>query len=359
MPSELLADRFALERVLGEGGYGVVYSARNVATGQRVAVKVLHPRHVAADDRELARRFEREAERASGLRHPNTVRVFDHGRTDDGARFIVMELLEGEDLGQRLLRAGALPESEAVAVLGCVLRALAEAHEAGLVHRDIKPDNIFLARVGLDADIVKVLDFGLAKLTHGGVSALTQTGVIVGTPAYLSPEQCYGQEVDRRSDLYALGCVAYHMLAGQPPFVAEDTIGYLLQHSQIAPRDVRLAAGPDAAISDGLARWVHRLLKKRPEARFRSAAEALEALEQATRAAAPSWAGPTPTEAAYVPAGMVAVQPPRARRRWPWLAALGGAAGAAALWAATATAPRPVAAVEGAAVSRLGALPPG
>ncbi len=275
---EVIADRYRVDGLLGAGGYGAVYRATHLKMGNSLAIKLLHATHTG--DGAVVARFEQEARRSSQLRHPNTIRVFDFGRANTGELYIAMEFLSGSALGD-VLHEGPLNAKRVVHIGRQVLSALTEAHGQGLIHRDLKPDNVFLTQIGADSDFVKVLDFGIAKTVNQNTAGITQTGMIVGTPSYMSPEQCMGKTIDARSDLYSVGCILYAMLTGRPPFYAEDPIGYLYQHVHEAPVDVREAAGSSNPVPAGLAKLVHKLLSKEPSDRFATAAQALAALETA------------------------------------------------------------------------------
>ena len=215
-PGTAVSAKLTLVRLLGEGAMGSVWVADSVGSPRPVAVKFL----AARPSRDALARFQREASAASKLESPNVVRIFDHGATEDGTPYIVMELLEGETLGERLTRVGRLGLDDVAAIVRQIATALDAAHRLGIVHRDIKPDNIFIVGAD-DFPLVKLLDFGMAKQTDGTdpTSELTAMGVAVGTPEYMSPEQVLGgRDVDHRSDLWALGVVAYRALAGVPPF---------------------------------------------------------------------------------------------------------------------------------------------
>ncbi|HEV2258537.1 MAG TPA: protein kinase [Streptosporangiaceae bacterium] len=257
----MLGGRYLLAGVLGAGGMATVWRARDEVLGREVAVKVLSPQY-AADPGFLAR-FEREARHAAAVSHPRLVTVFDSG-IDGGTPFLVMELVTGRTLRQVLDEAGALPAGQAVAVAAAVCEGLEAAHAAGLVHRDITPANIMLA-----GGEVKVLDFGIARA--GGTAAGTATGTVLGTAAYLSPEQAAGYPAGPASDLYALGCVLFEMLAGVPPFTAESQVG-------IAYRQVHDDPGVPSARRPGLPASLDqitaRLLAKDPADRPASAAAA-------------------------------------------------------------------------------------
>jgi serine/threonine-protein kinase len=186
--------------------------------------------------RDLVARFEREAKATAGLRSPHTVQLYDFGRSDDGAFYYVMELLDGFTLDRLVERYGPLPPERVVHVLRQACRSLAEAHAAGLVHRDVKPGNVFLCRYGGEADFVKVVDFGLVKdVSASGGTNLTQTGLIAGTPAFMPPEMALGKEVDGRADLYALGCVGYFLLTGLPVFDRKTALETLHDHTSTLP----------------------------------------------------------------------------------------------------------------------------
>jgi len=257
----MLGGRYVLAEVLGTGGMATVWRAHDQVLGREVAAKVLSPAY-AADPGFLAR-FEREARHAAAVSHPRLVTVFDSG-IDHGTPFLVMELVAGRTLRQVLDEAGALPAGQAVAVAAAVCEGLDAAHAAGLVHRDITPANIMLA-----GGEVKILDFGIARAD--GTKAGTATGTVLGTAAYLSPEQAAGQPAGPRSDLYALGCVLFEMLTGGPPFTADSQVA-------VAYRQVHDDPGPPSARRPGLpaslVQITARLLAKDPADRPTSAAAA-------------------------------------------------------------------------------------
>jgi serine/threonine-protein kinase len=220
--------RYRLKRRLAAGGMGDVWLAYHPGLKRDVAVKILRP-----DERERSgmalKRFEREVRATAELVHPNTVRVFDYGTTEDGLWYYVMELLQGETLAEHVARIGPLPPARAVHILGQAARALAEAHEHGIVHRDVKPENIFLTSLGGEHDFVKVIDFGIAKVSATD-GKMTETGSLLGTPAYMPPEMGMGLSADARSDVYALGAVLYFLLCGRPPFEAENAGALIFAH---------------------------------------------------------------------------------------------------------------------------------
>jgi len=216
--------RYEVTRVIGEGGMGVVYEAYDRQVDRNVAIKLVRSESLA--DRKFITRFRREMEVTTQLRHPSTIRVFEHGETETGRPYMVMELLQGESLAD-LMERGRVPEKQALQYARQIAESLSEAHEHGIFHRDLKPDNIFVETVGV-SKVVKVLDFGIA----GGLDAsrLTQAGEVFGTPQYMSPEQCNGQALDHRTDIYSLGCILYEMLEGKPPFSAESPMATMLKH---------------------------------------------------------------------------------------------------------------------------------
>ncbi len=214
-----LDGRYELTAHLATGGMGAVFRARHVHLRKDVAVKVLRPDLTTSPD--IVERFRREAEIASALEHDNIVRVTDFGRTPEGYLFLVMELLAGESLFDRLRREGCLSPEEAVPILWQVCAGLQAAHALGVVHRDLKPENVFLARTPSGREVAKVLDFGIAKIADPASESSTQAGIVVGTPEYLSPEQAMGAAVDARADVYAVGLIAWRTLAGRHPFKAD------------------------------------------------------------------------------------------------------------------------------------------
>jgi serine/threonine-protein kinase len=266
---------------LGRGGMGIVYAGVHPILGRKVAIKILS-HHMAQRD-EASARFLQEARAASALRHPNIVDVFAFGQLPDGRYYQVMELLEGESLRSLLDRTGAVPPAWARTIIGGVLAGLSAAHRKGVVHRDIKPDNIFICTPIGDADLspadVKILDFGVAKHdTGGGMSIKTRTGTTLGTPAYMSPEQCRGMAtVDARTDIYAAGVLLFEMLAGRTPFQSESAFDVMAM--QIHARLPSLAKVTGRA--ETLEPVIVKALEKRPEERFETASEMLAAIASA------------------------------------------------------------------------------
>ncbi|WP_032772749.1 protein kinase domain-containing protein [Streptomyces sp. NRRL F-2202] len=259
--------RYRMTHRLGRGGMAEVYAAEDVRLGRTVAVKLL--RSDLAEDPVSKARFTREAQSVAGLNHHAIVAVYDSGEDVVGGQtvpYIVMELVEGRTIRDLLLTAEAPPPEQALIIVSGVLEALAYSHQHGIVHRDIKPANVIIT----DSGAVKVMDFGIARALHGAQSTMTQTGMVMGTPQYLSPEQALGKAVDHRSDLYATGCLLYELLALRPPFTGETPLSVVYQHVQdipVPPSEVLGAVPPEL---DGM---VMRSLAKDPDDRFQSAEE--------------------------------------------------------------------------------------
>jgi serine/threonine protein kinase len=274
-PGEVLADRYRIVDRLGRGGMGEVYLATHVAIGRQVAIKIL--RADAQENPEMARRFLQEARTSSQLRHPNIVDITDFGHNDRGAPFFVMELLEGEDLKSLVKRERTLPWPRVCAIATQICAALSAAHASGVVHRDMKPDNVYLLRHG-DYEHVKVLDFGIAKVLSGQEAGeATRTGVLLGTPHYMSPEQASDDPLDGRSDIYAMGVLLYRMVAGQLPFRGPSFMKVLGQQIHEPPPPPSLFA-PPGTLSDEAEAIILKCLAKRREDRYQSADELAAAL---------------------------------------------------------------------------------
>ncbi|HZM26160.1 MAG TPA: serine/threonine-protein kinase, partial [Gemmatimonadales bacterium] len=306
-----LADRYRIERELGAGGMATVYLAEDLKHRRRVAIKVLRP---GISEALAAERFLREVEIAAGLTHSHILPVYDSGQAD-GLLYYVMPYVAGESLRQKMTREGALPVPEAARLLHEVADALGKAHRAGIVHRDVKPENILLS----DGHAL-VADFGVAKAVSeaGSKGNLTSAGMAVGTPAYMSPEQAAGDpHVDHRADLYALGVVAYEMLTGQPPFTGGTPQQILAAQVTTPPPPI---LGHRAGLPPSLADLVMRLLAKHPADRPQSAEQLFPTLEAATTPSGVTAALPSlPSE------------PARRSRRWKTLAVVGVLVVAAAL----------------------------
>ncbi len=316
MIGELIGGRYEVEDLVGTGGMSSVYRARDRVLERRVALKILHE-HFTSDP-EYVERFRREARAIARLNHPNIVTVIDRGELDSH-QFIVFEHVPGENLKDVVRRRGPLPVDEALALTGQIARGLAFAHEHGVVHRDVKPQNVLLDENGA----AKVTDFGIARSIEPG-DGLTESGTLLGTSEYISPEQASGRRVDARSDQYSLGVVLYELLTGEPPYSGDNFMAIAMKHLRDPVPRVR-DRRPDVPAS--VEAIVSRAMAKRPEERFPSTEEMLAALEAATKA------DPTLAEGAtgVIPRGARA---PRARRRplWPlWAALIVVAAGALAL----------------------------
>jgi eukaryotic-like serine/threonine-protein kinase len=269
---DVVDGRYRLEKPLGEGASGTVWLARDERRDIDVALKILRPKLAATKD--MLERFVREADLSERMLSPHIVRGLARGTTADGAPYIAYELLEGEDVGARLGRVGRMSLDEARAVIVHTCRALARAHAIGVLHRDIKPDNLFVTKTDGRA-LVKVLDFGVAEL----VRSADRDGPLVGTLEYLAPEVVLGERAaSARSDLYSVGVVAYRCLAGEPPFRADNMGQLVLAHAKTTPRPLREIDKRTPADVDA---WLARALARDPDARFETAREMAETLERA------------------------------------------------------------------------------
>ncbi len=275
-PVASVAGRYTIISKIGQGGWGGVYRAYQHSTKREVALKVL--RQDVAHDEQVRRRFHREAEAVSRLKHPNTVTIYDFGETPDGLLFLAMEYIEGQSLDAVIREEGPLAPQRAVRIARQIALSLAEAHEKGIVHRDLKPHNIMLTRVDDGEDFVKVLDFGVAKLVSID-STLTSTGSTFGTPEYMSPEQVQSKDIDHRSDLYALGVILFEMLSGAPPFSGKSAVTVAIHHIRKRPPALRAPGG----LPRPLASLVRRLLSKKTSDRPESARVVAAELERISR----------------------------------------------------------------------------
>jgi serine/threonine-protein kinase len=327
----VLAERYKIEALLGQGGMGTVYRAEHIHMRRLVALKVLHPEIAALE--EFAARFEREAVAAGRIEHRNVAKATDFGRLDDGSFYLVIEYVKGASL-RELLRKGPLAPATALEIARQIAEALHAAHQAGVVHRDLKPDNVMIAERDTHGCWVKVLDFGVAKLAideASGGSPITRFGAIIGTPEYMSPEQAGGGAVDHRADLYALGVILYEMLGGQPPFSGDDRVVVLSKHF-VEPPPPLPASVPEKASAIALA-----LLEKEVDARIQSAAEVIERIAEARSELGPA-AVTSPLEPPAVADMMLAETASSAmpaRRRLPRavvFAAVAGVAGLSLFW---------------------------
>jgi serine/threonine-protein kinase len=282
VPGAMVAGKYRVDALIGEGGMGSVWSATHLGLGQSVAIKFVSREFVRSA--EAVRRFDAEAKAAAQLRSRHVVQVFDTGTLEDGTPYIAMELLHGETLQTRVHRAGPIPLSEAVNILSQCCKALGRAHGAGIIHRDIKPDNIFLAQSqDDDTYLVKILDFGVAKMgtnpNDQGAQGATRTGAVLGTPLYMSPEQARGlKTIDHRTDLYSLGLVAYTMFTGNLAFSSES-FGDLLLQICTAPLPSLCAAAQ--WLPPTMEAWFQRACARDPQDRYASAQEFADALRTA------------------------------------------------------------------------------
>ena len=269
---QVVADRYHVVKKLGEGGMGQVYLAEHVKMGRRSAIKVMNP--VMVHDPDAVARFNREASNASRITHPNVCAIYDFGETPDGLIYLAMEFIEGEPLTDLLEREGALPVPRATAIFLQTADALQAAHDLGIVHRDLKPDNIMLSRKKGGGDTVKVVDFGIAKAVGGDQAGqkVTKTGLVVGTPEFMSPEQLSGDTLDGRSDLYSLALVFYRMLIGKLPFEATSVQETMIK--RLTDEPITLAeARPDLSFPAGLQPVLDTALARTPMERYQSVAK--------------------------------------------------------------------------------------
>src|SRR5277367_1663435 len=301
MIGQVLGGKYTVVRLIGEGGMGAVYEGeQQLGTAKRkVAVKTLHP-HLSRDPK-IKARFEREVGTIAELEHPNTIQVYDFGTTPEGILYIVIEFLHGKSLADQLEKQGAMAPERVVNILEQVCGSLEEAHGRGIVHRDLKPDNVVLVERAGRKDFVKVLDFGIAKRSKEedkDEQKLTQQGMVLGTPPYMSPEQFTGKPIDSRSDIYSLAVMAYEMLTGTLPFRAETAWEWATQHMTAAPIPIEsLAEGMRAPESMRAA--IRKALAKNPDDRFQTVSDFEAAFSGGAIAAA---MGPAGTGTAAVPA---------------------------------------------------------
>src|SRR5215813_11991678 len=309
LEGRVIAGNFRIERLLGRGAMGQVYLAEQISLAKKVAIKVLH-RHLQGDEA-LAKRFHREAKAASSLNHPNSLQIIDFGQSDQGELFIAMELLSGRDLANVIHQDFPMPLDRIVRIMTQVLSALDEAHAQNIIHRDLKPENIMIIDRRGERDFVKVCDFGIAKIqdpkSDGSSGTITMAGVVCGTPEYMSPEQCRGEKLDGRSDLYSVGVILYQMATGTLPFTAETALGIVTKHLTEPPRPPSQRR-PDLHIDRGLERLILMAMSKDRAGRPASAHEMKEQLESLLRGRTGPARVPTAVAraATIVPAGLPA-----------------------------------------------------
>ena len=302
---------YELLELIGKGGMGEVWSARHRMLARISAIKLIRSEALLVrggeDAQLLLHRFEREARATAALRSPHTVELYDFGTSEDGAFYYVMELLEGLDLETLVQRFGPLPAGRVIYFLSQAAKSLAEAHEMGLVHRDVKPRNIFVCRMATEHDFIKVLDFGLVKFNAAerAQTCLTRDGVTTGTPAFMAPEVAMGRpDVDGRADLYSLGCVGYWLLTGQLVFEAENAMGIVVAHVQTPP--VPPSRRTEMEVPGSLERIILQCLEKDPAKRPETARKLLDLLAECEDAGAwtqkeaePWWSTHMPRKGAY------------------------------------------------------------
>lgn len=317
-----LGGRFTVVSRIGQGGMGRVYRALQSPLDRSVALKVLNPHYQVEQDPAFAKRFILEASVTARLTHPNTITLFDYGRTDEGVFFIAMELLQGKTLHQVIAAEGPQSPGRVVHIAKQICRSLREAHKLGIVHRDLKPANVMLVSHGDDDDFVKVLDFGLVKFFDGPTASpdegeLTQGGVFMGSPTYMAPEQAQNI-ADPRSDVYSLAIVCYHLLTGQPPFKGKAPVDIILKHVNEQPPQFK----PELGIPADLEAVIFRALMKSPDDRYQSMEELLDAFKRCAVGAESSSRPNTGAVPVYVAGarppsshGMPLVRPPSSGAR--------------------------------------------
>jgi tRNA A-37 threonylcarbamoyl transferase component Bud32 len=281
---QVLDGRYQIVNVLGEGGMGIVYKARHVTLNKNLAIKVLKAE--VSKNQEVVERFRQEAQSATAIGNHHIIDISDFGVLADGSTYFVMEFLDGVSLTKAIEPGKPLKASRTIHIAKQLCRALGAAHEAGIVHRDLKPDNIYLIKRGGDADFVKVLDFGIAKV-GGAKSKLTQVGQVFGTPHYMSPEQCAGTAVDRRTDVYALGVIMYEMASSRVPFDADNLMGILTKHLYEEPVKPHTLP-PPVDVPPALESVIMKCLAKKTDVRYQSMQEVLADLEAVEQGLTPT-----------------------------------------------------------------------
>jgi serine/threonine protein kinase/uncharacterized tellurite resistance protein B-like protein len=313
----VLAERYKVLDRIGEGGMGSVYVAQHVTLGKRVALKVL--KQEMCYDKTIVERFLREAKATSSIDHENVVLISDYGHIPTGSAFFVMEFLSGQELTQLIEQLGRISWYRAKPILLQICHGLAAAHDNGIIHRDMKPGNVFLIKRGGRSDFVKILDFGIAKVEDE--AALTRAGMVFGTAAYMAPEQATASALDGRADMYALACMAYEMLTGKLPFDAQHPVKMLNCHIREPAPSMRMRA-PDANVPEAVDNVILRALAKRPEERYADMYAFAEALDAIPRGEAPVEQPAVALEStqsfnADAMAAMKAMQEAEARKRHP------------------------------------------
>jgi tRNA A-37 threonylcarbamoyl transferase component Bud32 len=278
---ERIGDRYKIEELIGIGGMGAVYKGKHEAMGKILAIKVLHEDAVA--NKKAVLRFDQEAKAASALTHPHLVSVYDYGVTDDGAPYLVMDYLAGKSLAAVIKEEGRLDPIRALTIFIQIAEGIEHAHKKGVIHRDLKPSNVIITKTDREQDFVKIVDFGIAKLMPAGLGAeengLTQTGEIFGSPLYMSPEQCTGQQMDQRSDIYSLGCLMYETVTGRPPLQGANPVQTIMLHVQEDAPSIA-STGNHIGLPPGLESVIMRCLNKAPSDRYESAEALMADLEK-------------------------------------------------------------------------------
>ncbi|HEY6006581.1 MAG TPA: serine/threonine-protein kinase, partial [Anaeromyxobacter sp.] len=292
---QTVAQKYFIHQLLGHGGMGDVYKATHLTLDRPVVLKLL--KKLFHSDPSLVQRFHREARAASRLNHPNSITIIDFGQTDDGTLFMAMEYLSGRSLERVVAEEHPLAESRVIHIVAQILAALGEAHALGIIHRDLKPANVMIEPRRDEPDFVKVLDFGIAKLNEpgSGGQGLTQAGIVCGTPGYMSPEQVRGEELDPRSDIYAVGVILYEMLTGVLPFESDTPMGLVTKHLVEDPPPLAVRR-PGTLVSPELEAVIMKALARDREQRFASSDEMRAAvLACGAPAAAPIRPTPPPS----------------------------------------------------------------
>jgi serine/threonine-protein kinase len=340
----MIDDRYLVEALLGEGGMGVVYRCRHKIIGKKVAMKVL--RADMARDAEVTERFLNEARSASAIGNTHIIDISDFGQLPDGSTYFVMEFLDGIPLANVIEDGKPVPVPRILNIARQLCEGLAAAHNAGIVHRDLKPDNVYLITRGTERDFVKILDFGIAKVSTTGEGKLTRAGAVFGTPHYMAPEQAAGAPVDHRGDIYSLGVILYELASGRVPFDADNFMGILTQHMYKSPVPIRALVPEPQEVPPGLEAIVLKCLSKRAEQRYQSMEELLVEIDKLRQGAIPDAVpemmarsggfnvpadyfkkgGAMPAPMPATPAGV-----PVVKSRWPLYAGLAGVLAAVAI----------------------------
>ncbi len=323
----LFAQKFRVDKLLGEGGMGRVYRATQLSLDKVICLKVL--RRELAGDPETQARFQREAKAASRLNHPNSIQIIDFGAGEGGALYIAMEMVTGHDLQQLMQNQFPFSEDRIRHIMSQVLDALSEAHAQKIIHRDLKPENIMIGKFRADPDFVKVLDFGIAQIQDGSANKLTKAGLVCGTPEYMSPEQARGEELDARSDLYSAGIILYQMAVGKLPFQADTPMGFVSKHLVETPKPAH-EVRPEVSVelSNLIARALSKDRKDRPLTALAMRDELLATA--GPKAATPAGVKPQPGAGKPVTPGPAAASR-AAPRRGAWVAIAFAAFAAAGL----------------------------